>query len=135
MVVDKLEKEGSFYAPVVANGTFLTFGTDTNFLTIDAADSYGDAESVVNVYTQGEGKDLTTDAGNGKDGIYTVATVTIPAVKTETVEAGTKVNEQTGKEETAYEVKQLPLDMEAVRVTLWPIPFEVKAEETKQEEN
>ena len=43
-----------------------------------------------------------------------------------------QVNEQTGKEETVIKIETLPLDMDAVQVTLWPLPFAIAAPE-KQE--
>jgi len=146
MVIDKLEKEDATYSPVSVAGTNITLGVDGNNIVIDATEHWSAEQSVVNVYTRGAGQPLTLDAADGDSGIYNVATIVIPAQKTETVENGTKTNEQTGKEETNYEVKVLPLDMEAVQVTLWPLPFEVAAPEketteeaesadTKEEEN
>lgn len=146
MVIDKLEKEGACYAPVKTAGTSIALGVEGNSIVIDATEHWSAEQSVVDVYTRGAGQPLTLDAADGDIGIYNVATIVIPAQKTEIVENGTKTNEQTGKEETNYEVKVLPLDMEAVQVTLWPLPFEVAAPEketteeaesadTKEEEN
>jgi hypothetical protein len=132
MVIDKLEKEDATYAPVKAAGTSITLGVDGNNLVIDATEHWNAEQSVVDVYTRGAGQPLTLDAADSDSGIYTVATIVIPAQKSRMVEAGTQVNEQTGKEETVVKMETLPLDMDAVRVVRWPLPFEITAPEEKQ---
>lgn len=132
MVIDKLEKEDATYAPVKAAGTNITFGVEGNSIVIDATEHWSAEQSVVDVYTRGAGQPLTLDAADGDSGIYNIATIVIPPKKSEVVEAGTQVNEQTGKEETAIKIETLPLDMDAVHVTLWPLPFAIVAPE-KQE--
>lgn len=129
MVIDKLEKEDATYAPVSAAGTNITFGVDGNSIIIDATEHWNMEQSVVDVYTRGAGQPLTLDAADGDSGIYNVATIVIPPKKSEVVEAGTQVNEQTGKEETVIRIETLPLDMDAVQVTLWPLPFSITAPE------
>nr|WP_304099880.1 hypothetical protein [Mitsuokella multacida] len=129
MVIDKLEKEDATYAPVKAAGTNITFGVEGNSIIIDATEHWSAEQSVVNVYTRGAGQPLTLDAADGDSGIYNVATIVIPPKKSELVEAGTQVNEQTGKEETVIKIETLPLDMDAVQVTLWPLPFSITAPE------
>ena len=129
MVIDRLEKEGAAYAPVSAADTNITLGVDGNNLIIDATEHWSTEQSVVNVYTRGAGQPLTLDAVDGDSGIYNVATIVIPPKKSEIVEAGTQVNEQTGKEETVIKIETLPLDMDAVQVTLWPLPFSITAPE------
>ena len=132
MVIDKLEKEDATYSPVSVAGTNITLGVDGNNIVIDATEHWSAEQSVVNVYTRGAGQPLTLDAAGSDSGIYTVATIVIPAQKSRMVEAGTQVNEQTGKEETVVKVETLPLDMDAVRVVRWPLPFEITAPEEKQ---
>ena len=132
MVIDKLAKEGACYAPVKIAGTSIALGVDGNSLTVDATEYWSAEQSVVGVYTRGAGQPLTLDAADGDSGIYNVATVFIPLKKSKMVEAGTQVNEQTGKEETVVKIEALPLDMDAVQVTLWPLPFAIAAPE-KQE--
>ena len=129
MVIDKLEKEGAAYAPVKVSGTSITLGVEGNSIVIDATDHWSAEQSVVDVYTRGAGQPLTLDAADGDSGIYTVATIVIPPKKSKMVEAGTQVNEQTGKEETVIKIETLPLDMDAVQVTLWPLPFAIVAPE------
>lgn len=135
MVIDKLEKEDAAYAPVKVAGTSITLGVDGNNLVIDATEHWDAEQSVVDVYTHGAGQPLTLDAADGDNGIYNVATIVIPPKKSEIVEAGTQVNEQTGKEETVIKIETLPLDVDAVRVTLWPLPFEVHAEKKETNED
>lgn len=135
MVIDKLEKEDAAYAPVKVAGTSITLGVDGNNLVIDATEHWDAEQSVVDVYTHGAGQPLTLDAADGDSGIYNVATIVIPPKKSEIVEAGTQVNEQTGKEETVIKIETLPLDVDAVRVTLWPLPFEVHAEKKETNED
>lgn len=132
MVIDKLEKEDATYAPVKASGTSITLGVEGNSIVIDTTERWNTEQSVVDVYTRGAGQPLTLDAADGDSGIYNVATIVIPPKKSEVVEAGTQVNEQTGKEETVIKIETLPLDMDAVQVTLWPLPFAIAAPE-KQE--
>lgn len=132
MVIDKLEKEAATYAPVKASGTSITLGVDGNNIVIDATEHWNTEQSVVDVYTRGAGQPLTLDAADGDSGIYNVATIVIPPKKSEIVEAGTQLNEQTGKDETVIKIETLPLDMDAVQVTLWPLPFAIVAPE-KQE--
>ncbi len=127
MVIDKLDKMGAVYAPVKVADTSITLGVDGNSLTVDAAEHWGAEQSIVDVYTRGAGQPLTLDAADGDSGIYNVATIVIPPQKSGVVEAGTQVSEQTGKEEVAVKIETLPLDMEAVHVTLWPLPFEITA--------
>lgn len=129
MVIDKLEKEDAAYAPVKVAGTSITLGVDGNNLVIDATEHWDAEQSVVDVYTHGAGQPLTLDAADGDSGIYNVATIVIPPKKSEIVEASTQVNEQTGKEETVIKIETLPLDMDAVQVTLWPLPFSITAPE------
>lgn len=129
MVIDKLEKGGATYAPVKAAGTSITLCGDGNNLVIDATEYWSEEQSVVDVYTRGAGQPLTLDAVDDDGGIYNVATIIIPPKKSEIVEAGTQVNEQTGKEEKVIKIKTLPLDMDAVQVTLWPLPFPIAATE------
>lgn len=146
MVIETLPKDGAYFAPVKDAGTEITVGVDSNSVVIDAGKYQQTSQAVIDVWTKGAGQELTLDSDDAGNGIYNVATIAIPAQKTEIVENGTKMNEQTGKEETNYEMKVLPLDMEAVQVTLWPLPFEVSAPEketteeaesadTKEEEN
>lgn len=130
MVIDNLLKDGVYYTPAKAEGTSIMLGVDGNSITVDAAEYWGAEQSVVDVYTRGAGQPLTLDTAGS--GIYTVATIVIPAQKSRMVEAGTQVNEQTGKEETVVKVETLPLDMDAVRVVRWPLPFEITAPEEKQ---
>lgn len=132
MVIDKLEKEDATYSPVSVAGTNITLGVDGNNIVIDATEHWSAEQSVVNVYTRGAGQPLTLDAADGDSGIYNVATIVIPPKKSKIVEAGAQVNEQTGKEETVIKIETLPLDMDAVQVTLWPLPFAIVAPE-KQE--
>lgn len=129
MVIDKLEKGDAAYAPVKVDGTSIALGVDSNNLVIDATEHWDAEQSVVDVYTRGAGQPLTLDAADGGSGIYNVATIVIPPKRSEIVEAGTQVNEQTGKEETVVKIETLPLDMDAVRVTLWPLPFSITAPE------
>ena len=132
MVIEKLEKGDAAYAPVKVAGTSITLGVDGNNLVIDATEHWDAEQSVVDVYTRGAGQPLTLDAADGDSGIYNVATIVIPPKKSKMVEAGTQVNEQTGKEETVIKIETLPLDMDAVRVVRWPLPFEITAPEEKQ---
>lgn len=132
MVIDKLEKEDATYAPVSVAGTNITLGVDGNSIVIDTTEHWNTEQSVVDVYTRGAGQPLTLDAADGDSGIYNVATIVIPPKKSEIVEVGTQVNEQTGKGETVIKIETLPLDMDAVQVTLWPLPFAIVAPE-KQE--
>ena len=129
MVIEKLEKGDAAYAPVKVAGTSITLGVDGNKLVIDATEHWDAEQSVVDVYTRGAGQPLTLDAADGDSGIYNVATIVIPPKKSKMVEAGTQVNEQTGKEETVIKIETLPLDMDAVQVTLWPLPFSITAPE------
>lgn len=129
MVIEKLEKGDAAYAPVKVAGTSITLGVDGNNLVIDATEHWDAEQSVVDVYTRGAGQPLTLDAADGDSGIYNVATIVIPPKKSKMVEAGTQVNEQTGKEETVIKIETLPLDMDAVQVTLWPLPFSITAPE------
>ena len=129
MVIDKLEKEDATYVPVKAAGTNITFGVEGNSIVIDTTEHWNTEQSVVDVYTRGAGQPLTLDAADGDSGIYNVATIVIPPKKSEIVEAGTQVNEQTGKEETVIKIETLPLDIDAVQVTLWPLPFAIVAPE------
>lgn len=133
MVIDKLNKMGAVYTPVKVVDTSITIGVDGNSLTVDATEHWGAEQSIVDVYTCGAGQPLTLDAADGDSGIYNVATIVIPPKKHKAVEAGAQVSEQTGKEETAVKIETLPLDMEAVQVTLWPLPFEITAP-TSQED-
>lgn len=133
MVIDKLNKMGAVYTPVKVVDTNITLGVDGNSLTVDATEYWGAEQSIVDVYTCGAGQPITLDAADGDSGIYNVATIVIPSKKHEVVEAGTQVSEQTGKEEAAVKIETLPLDMEAVQVTLWPLPFEITAP-TSQED-
>ena len=132
MVIDKLEKEDATYAPVKAAGANITLGVDGNSIVIDATEHWSAEQSIVDVYTRGAGQPLTLDAADGDSGIYNVATIVIPPKKSEIVEAGTQVNEQTGKEETVIKIETLPLDMDAVQVTLWPLPFAIAAPERQE---
>ena len=129
MVIEKLEKGDAAYAPVKVAGTSITLGVDGNNLVIDATEHWDAEQSVADVYTRGAGQPLTLDAADGDSGIYNVATIVIPPKKSKMVEAGTQVNEQTGKEETVIKIETLPLDMDAVQVTLWPLPFSITAPE------
>ena len=129
MVIEKLEKGDAAYAPVKVAGTSITLGVDGNKLVIDATEHWDAEQSVVDVYTRGAGQPLTLDAADGDSGIYNVATIVIPPKKSKMVEAGTQVNEQTGKEETVIKIETLPLDMDGVQVTLWPLPFSITAPE------
>ena len=132
MVIDYLLKDGVYYTPAKAEGTSIMLGVDGNSITVDAAKHWGPEQSVVDVYTRGASQPLTLDTAGSDSGIYTVATIVIPPQKNRMVEAGTQVNEQTGKEETVVKVETLPLDMDAVRVVRWPLPFEIMAPEEKQ---
>ena len=132
MVIDDLLKDGVYYTPAKAEGTSIMLGVDGNNITVDAAKHWGPEQNVVDVYTRGAGKPLTLDTADSDSGIYTVATIVIPPQKSKMVEAGTQVNEQTGKEETVVKIETLPLDMDAVRVVRWPLPFEIAAPEEKQ---
>lgn len=132
MVIDNLLKDGVYYTPAKADGTSIMLGVDGNSITVDAAEHWGPEQSVIDVYTRGAGQPLTLDAADGDSGVYNVATIVIPPKKSKMVEAGTQVNEQTGKEETVVKVETLPLDMDAVRVVRWPLPFEITAPEEKQ---
>lgn len=127
MVIDKLDKMGAVYTPVKVVNTSITLGVDGNSLTVDATEHWSAEQSIVDVYTRGAGQPLTLDVADGDGGIYNVATIVIPPKKSEVIEAGTQVSEQTGKEEAAVKIETLPLDMEAVQVTLWPLPFEITA--------
>lgn len=127
MVIDRLNKMGAVYTPVKVADTSITIGVDGNSITVDATEHWGAEQSIVDVYTCGAGQPLTLDAADGDSGIYNVATIVIPPKKHKAVEAGAQVSEQTGKEETAVKIETLPLDMEAVQVTLWPLPFEITA--------
>lgn len=127
MQIEKLDKEDALYAPVTLDGTMVTVGVEGNSVTIDAAELETAEQTVVDVYTHGAGEPLTTDTDNINGGIFNVATVVIPPEKTEIIEAGKKKNKQTGKEETVIKVEHLPLDIDAVKVTLWPLPFQVEA--------
>lgn len=133
MVIDKLAKEDACYVPVKAAGTSITFGVDGNSLTVDATEHWSAEQSIVDVYTRGAGQPLTLDAADGDSGIYNVATIVIPPQKSTVVEAVATVSGQTKKEEAVAKIETLPLDMEAVQVTLWPLPFEITAP-TSQED-
>lgn len=133
MVIDKLDKMGTVYTPVKVVDTSITFGVDGNSLTVDATEHWSAEQSIVDVYTRGAGRPLTLDAADGDSGIYNVATIVIPPQKKTVVDADTQVSGQTKKEEAAAKIEILPLDMEAVRATLWPLPFEITAP-TSQED-
>lgn len=133
MVIDKLDKIGAVYTPIKVAGTSITFGVDGNSLTVDATEHRSTEQSIVDVYTRGAGQPLTLDAADSDSGIYNVATIVIPPQKSTAVEAGTQVSGQAGKEEAAVKIETLPLDMEAVQVALWPLPFEITAP-TSQED-
>lgn len=133
MVIDKLAKEDACYVPVKAAGTSITFGVDGNSLTVDATEHWSAEQSIVDVYTRGAGQPLTLDAADGDSGIYNVATIVIPPQKSTVVEAVATVSGQTKKEEAVAKIETLPLDMEAVQVTLWPLSFEITAP-TSQED-
>lgn len=133
MDINKLDKMSAVYTPVKVVDTNITFGIDGNSLTVDATEHWGAEQSIVDVYTRGAGQPLTLDAEDGNSGIYNVATITIPPQKSTVAEADTQVSGQTKKEEAAAKTEILPLDMEAVQVTLWPLPFEITAS-TSQED-
>ena len=125
MDINKLDKMGAVYTPVKVVGTSITFGVDGNSLTVDATEYWSAEQSIVDVYTRGVGQPLTLDAADGDSGIYNVATIAIPPQRSTVVEAVTPASGQTKKEEAAAKIEILPLDMEAVQVTLWPLPFEI----------
>lgn len=129
MVIETLPKDGAYFAPVKDAGTEITVGVDSNSVVIDAGKYQQTSQAVIDVWTKGAGQELTLDSDDAGNGIYNVATIVIPAQKTEIVENGTKVNEMTGKEEPDVKIERLPLDMDAVQVTLWPLPFSITAPE------
>ena len=135
MVIETLPKDGAYFAPVKDAGTEITVGVDSNSVVIDAGKYQQTSQAVIDVWTKGAGQELTLDSDDAGNGIYNVATIVIPAQKTEIVENGTKVNEMTGKEEPDVKIERLPLDVDAVRVTLWPLPFEVYAEKKETNED
>lgn len=133
MEIEKLEKDGAYFAPVKVDGTQVTLGVTDNSLTLDLAKLEQADQVIVDVVTHGDGEELTL--GKPEDSVYNVATLVIPPEKTELVEVGTKVNEMTGKEEPDVKIERLPLDVDAVRVTLWPLPFDVHAEKEETNED
>ena len=131
--IEKLEKDGAYFAPVKVDGTQVTLGVTDNSLTLDLAKLEQADQVIVDVVTHGDGEKLTLD--KPEDSVYNVATLVIPPAKTALVAVGTKVNEMTGKEEPDVKIERLPLDVDAVRVTLWPLPFEVYAEKKETNED
>ena len=115
MEIEKLEKDGAYFAPVKVDGIQVTLGVEDNSLTIDLAKLEQADQVIVDVVTHGDGEKLTLD--KPEDSV------------------GTKVNEMTGKEEPDVKIERLPLDVDAVRVTLWPLPFEVHAEKKETNED
>lgn len=133
MEIEKLAKDGAYFAPIKVDGTQVTLGVAGNSLTLDMAKLEQADQVVVDVVTHGDGEELTLNKPD--DSVYNVATLVIPPAKTELVEVGTKVNEMTGEKEPDVKIERLPLDVDAVRVTLWPLPFEVHAEKKKTNED
>lgn len=127
MVITRLEKEDGIYCPAAESGTAITLGTKSNSLTVDAAEHYGMEQGIVDVFTHGPGEPLTLDGSDTAGGIYNVATIVIPAQKVELIEADTEIDEQTGEEKMVVKAEAQPLDMAAVQITLWPLPFDITA--------
>lgn len=134
MVITRLEKDGASYCPAKADGEKIVLGVDGNSLIVNAKDHWGAEQGIVDVYTHGQSEPLTLDGDDTASGIYNVATIVIPPQKTELIEAGTETDAQTGEEKTVVKMETEPLDMAAVQVTLWPLPFEIAAPAEKQEE-
>ena len=134
MVITKLDKDSASYCPAKADGEKIVLGVDGNSMIVNTRDHWGAEQGIVDVYTHGQSEPLTLDGDDKAGGIYNVATIVIQAQKTELIEAGTEKDAQTGEEKTVVKTEIQPLDMEAVQVTLWPLPFDVVAPETKETE-
>jgi hypothetical protein len=132
MVIEKLFKKESTYAPVSIKGTDVIIGPEGNSVSIDVSSNQDIERNVIGVYTEGPGSNLHID--NGSKG-YSVATIIIPPKKFEIIDSGTEESDLMNGERTRnIKVEALPVDMNSVVVSLWPLPFEVEPLENKEQE-
>ncbi len=132
MVIEKLFKKESAYAPVSIEGTNIIIGPEGNSVSIDALSNQAIERNVIGVYTEGPGSKLHID--NGSKG-YSVATIIIPPKKFKIIDSGTEESDPMNGERTSnIKTEALPVDMNSVVVSLWPLPFEVEPLESKEQE-
>lgn len=115
MYVTEVGKKEGVRVPFTEDGTRITFGIEENSFTVDAAELQQDNQVSFDVMQDDNGK-------LGTEGNWYAATLTIPPRKYEMVEdeKNITINED-GEEERGLIPQQIPLDMGAVEIALYPL--------------
>ena len=115
MYVTEVGKKEGVRVPFTEDGTRIIFGIEENSFTVDAAELQQDNQVSFDVMQDDNGK-------LGTEGNWYAATLTIPPRKYEMVEdeKNITINED-GEEERGLVPQQIPLDMGAVEIALYPL--------------
>lgn len=124
MRVENISKKGyGGYLPYTVKGTKLTLGKGKNKVTLDLSSMQTDERVVYDVYRDGDGLLIPQELAADTKCLFYAAIISIPPKQTEIVSMETVTDDQ-GKETTNMVIEKLPLDMEAVSMTLWPLQKE-----------
>ncbi len=115
MYVTEVGKKEGVRVPFTEDGTRITFGIEENSFAVDAAELQQDNQVSFDVMQDDNGK-------LGTEGNWYAATLTIPPKKYEMVEDEKNVTvSEDGEEERGLVPQEIPLDMGAVEITLYPL--------------
>ena len=124
MHIEKIAKAGyGQYLPYTVKGTKLTIGTGKNKVALDLGKMQTDERVVYDIYRDNSGKLILQDNAKDTTCLFYAAIVSIPPKQTEIVSRETITDDQ-GKENTNMVIEKLPLDMDAVTLSLWPLQKE-----------
>ena len=99
-------------APCGNEGALIFVGSGENLVMIDATQRQSDQEEVIDIYQDDMGTLV-----EGEKNLWYAATIVIPPLQYQIVDTG-QVNDQ---EQPILAKEQLPLDLDAVTVVLWPL--------------
>lgn len=109
------------YVPFTIDGTMLNAGKGENTVSLDLEEAQSDTAVTIDIMQDYDGT-LSMDKG-----ILSVMTIAIPPAREKLVETG----ETNDKGESAYKVEKVPVDVENIHFTLYPMQYAL--EETKGE--
>lgn len=99
-------------APYRIEGALIFVGAGKNTVIINVQERQSDKEEVIDIYQDNMGTLV-----EGEKSLWYAATIIIPPRQYHMVDTG-QVDDQ---EQPVFEKEQLPLDMDAVTVVLWPL--------------
>ena len=124
MLIDKIpEKWGKpEYVPFKVDGTTLFVGKGENTVSVDLQEAQQDTAQRIYIM-----QDYSGTLGIGFDaGVMPVLIAEIPPYKTQLVATG----EQNEKGEDTYKPERIPVDVDNIQFTLYPMEYPLEAAET-----